>query len=96
MTNDVTALPAGASERLGELHNAAALATDPGWTDEEKITLVCRILAADGPDTIVPGLISARTDNPDIFLTPPIDVGLDEVTPSRILTVDNDLNVLRG
>ena len=42
MTNDVTALPAGASERLGELYNAAALATDPGWTDAEKITLAWR------------------------------------------------------
>src|ERR1051326_4597493 len=96
MANDVTTLPAGASSRLGELYNEATLAADPGWTDAEKITLACRILAADGHDTIVPGLITVRTANPDTFLTLPMGLGLDEVTPDRVLTVDKNLNVLRG
>jgi L-fuculose-phosphate aldolase len=96
MANDVTTLPAGASSRLGELYNEATLATDPGWTDAEKITLACRILAADGHDTIVPGLITARTANPDTFLTLPMGLGLDEVTPDHVLTIDKNLNVLRG
>jgi L-fuculose-phosphate aldolase len=81
---------------FGELYNAAALASDPGWSDAEKIALACRILAADGHDTIVPGLISVRTAQPEIFLTLPMGLGFDEVTPSRILTVDKDLNVLQG
>jgi L-fuculose-phosphate aldolase len=96
MSNDVAALPTGASARLGELYNAAALASDPGWSDAEKIALACRILAADGHDTIVPGLVSVRTAKPEIYLTLPMGLGFEEVTPSRILTVDKDLNVLLG
>jgi hypothetical protein len=37
-----------------------------------------------------------RTAQPEIFLTLPMGLGFDEVTPSRILTVDKDLNVLQG
>lgn len=96
MANDAATLPAGASARLGELYNAAALTSDPGWSDAEKITLACRILAADGHDTIVPGLVTVRAAKSENFLTLPMGLGFDEVTPGRILTVDKDLNVVQG
>jgi L-fuculose-phosphate aldolase len=96
MANDIATLRGRASARLGELYNEAELGIDPGWTDAEKLTLTCRILAADGHDTIVPGLISLRAAEPDIFLTLPMGVGFEEATPRRVLTVDKDLTVLRG
>jgi L-fuculose-phosphate aldolase len=96
MANDLAALRKRASARLGGLYNESELMDEPGWTDTERMTLACRILAADGHDTIVPGLISVCTAERDIYLTLPMGVGFDEVTPRRILTVDRDLSVLRG
>lgn len=96
MATDLAKLRARASARLGELYNEAELTADPGWNDAEKLTLACRILAADGHDTIVPGLVLWRTEQPDVFLTLPMGVGFEEVMPRHLLTVDKDLNVLRG
>lgn len=96
MANDVAAVPHRVSERLGHLYNEAALAAAPGWTDAQKLALACRILAADGHDTVVPGLVSVRTAEPDAFLTLPMGVGFEEVRPRDILTVDKDLKVLDG
>jgi L-fuculose-phosphate aldolase len=96
MANDIATLRERASARLGELYNEAELTAEPGWTDAEKMSLACRILAADGHDTILPGLITVRTAKPDVFLTLPMGVGFEEVRPRDILTVDKDLNVLQG
>lgn len=96
MVGDLAKLRGRASARLGELYNEAELSAGPGWSDAEMLTLACRILAADGHDTIVPGLVALRTTKPDGFLTLPMGVGFEEVTPRQILTVDDDLNVLRG
>ncbi len=96
MVGDIATLRARASARLGELYNEEELSADPGWNDAEKITLACRILAADGHDTIVPGLVAVRTAKPEGFLTLPMGVGFEEVTPRQILTVDKNLNVLKG
>jgi L-fuculose-phosphate aldolase len=96
MADDLALLRERASARLGELYNEAELTADPGWTGAQKMALACRILAADGHDTIVPGLISVRTADPDVFLTLPMGVGFEEVTPRRILTIDKDFNVLKG
>jgi L-fuculose-phosphate aldolase len=96
MANDIVALRQRASGRLGHLYNEAALRAEPGWTDAQKLTLACRILAADGHDTVVPGLVSARTAEPEAFLTLPMGIGFEEVTQGDILTVDKHLNVLHG
>lgn len=96
MTADLATLRTRASARLGELYNETELSADPGWSDAEKLTLACRVLAADGHDTVVPGLVAARTSKPDGFLTLPMGVGFEEVRPGQILTVDQDLNVLKG
>jgi L-fuculose-phosphate aldolase len=96
MANDVAALRARASARLGHLYNEAALRAEAGWDDKQKLTLACRILAMDGHDTVVPGLVSVRTAEPDLFLTLPMGVGFEEVRPADIVTVDKSLNVLSG
>lgn len=96
MANDIAALRSRASARLGELYNEAELTSAPNWTDPEKMALACRMLAADGHETIVPGLIALRTAEPDVFLTLPMGIGFEEVRPSNILTIDADLKVLRG
>lgn len=96
MAHDMGTLRSRASARLGQLYNEAELSADPGWSDAEKLTLACRILAADGHDTIVPGLVAARTTKPDGFLTLPMAVGFEEVRPGQMLTIDKDLNVLDG
>lgn len=96
MANDIAELRARASARLGELYNEAELTSAPNWTDAEKMALACRMLAADGHETIVPGLIAVRTAEPDVFLTLPMGIGFEEVRPSHILTIDAGLKVLRG
>ena len=96
MASDLKALPARASARLGELYNEAELEADPGWSEAEKLTLACRILAADGHDTIVPGLVLVRLQQQGRFLTLPMGVGFEEVTPRQVLTVDAELKVLAG
>jgi len=96
MAHDIAALRQRASGRLGHLYNEAALGADPGWTEAQKLTLACRILAADGHDTIVPGLVLARTSQPDVFVTLPMGIGFDEVRLGDILRVDGHLNVLHG
>lgn len=96
MSVDLEALRARASARLGELYNEGELMADPGWSDAEKLTLACRMLAADGHDTVVPGLIAVRLAEPDAFLTLPMGVGFEEVTPRQVLTIDRQLNVLAG
>lgn len=96
MVSDLATFRRRASARLGELYNEAELVADPGWSDAEKVVLACRILAADGHDTIVPGLVAVRTAKPEGFLTLPMGVGFEEVTPRQILTVDKELDVLHG
>jgi L-fuculose-phosphate aldolase len=96
MANDIAALRARASARLGHLYNEAELRKQPGWSDAQKLALACRILATDGHDTIVPGLVLMRTEEPGVFLTLPMGVGFEEVRPGDILTVDQDLDVRSG
>jgi L-fuculose-phosphate aldolase len=96
MANDIATLGARASARLGHLYDEAALRPEAGWNDAQKLTLACRILAMDGHDTVVPGLVSVRTAEPDIFLTLPMGVGFEEVRPADIVTVDKSLSVISG
>src|SRR6185437_2066005 len=66
-----------------------------GWSDEEKIVLACRMLAAEDHESVLPGLLTFRAA-PDVFLTLPFGVGLDEVMPGDIVAVDRKLNLIRG
>lgn len=63
----------------------------------EKIAQAGRVLCANGQDDLTRGHVSARLpDNPDLFLMKPHSVGLDELTPECLLTIDLDGNVVAG
>lgn len=66
---------------------------------ELRKTLVAagKVLCANGQDDLTRGHVSARLpDNPNLFLMKPHSVGLDELTPESLLTIDLDGNVVAG
>jgi L-fuculose-phosphate aldolase len=63
----------------------------------ETLVAAGRVLCDEGQDDLTRGHISARLpDNPGLFLMKPHSVGLDELTPDLLLTVDLDGNVVAG
>lgn len=63
----------------------------------QKIAASGQVLCANGQDDLTRGHVSARLpDNPDLFLMKPHSVGLDELTPDCLLTIDLDGNVVAG
>ena len=56
-----------------------------------------RVLCANGQDDLTRGHVSARLPgNPGLFLMKPHSVGLDELTPEGLLTLDLDGTVVAG
>ncbi|MBV9587662.1 MAG: aldolase [Alphaproteobacteria bacterium] len=78
------------SERM-ERHFAV-----PDWSAREKLTLACRMLAADGHDSGLAGQLSSRAEKPGAYYMLRFGLGLDEATPDNLLLVDDDLNLLDG
>lgn len=70
--------------------------TTPKWSVQEKLTLACRSLFAQGHDSGLAGQITARAETPDVFYTQQLGLGFDEIVPSNLLLVDHDLNVVKG
>ena len=68
----------------------------PDWTDRQKVALACRILFAQGHDSGLAGHITARAEKPGTFYTQRLGLGLEEITESNLLVVDEDLTVLEG
>jgi L-fuculose-phosphate aldolase len=63
----------------------------------DKLVLAGKILVAEGQDDFTRGHISMRLpDNASLFLMKPHSVGLDEVTPENILTIDLNGEVVAG
>ncbi|GKY90118.1 class II aldolase/adducin family protein [Sinisalibacter aestuarii] len=63
----------------------------------EKLVQAGKVLCANGQDDLTRGHVSARLpDNPGLFLMKPHSVGLDELTPDCLLTIDLDGNVVAG
>lgn len=63
----------------------------------EKLAQAGRVLCANGQDDLTRGHVSARLpDNPDLFLMKPHSVGLDELTPECLLTINLDGDVVAG
>jgi L-fuculose-phosphate aldolase len=63
----------------------------------QKLIVAGKILVAEGQDDFTRGHISARLpDDPTRFLMKPHSVGLDEITPENVLTIDLDGNVVAG
>jgi L-fuculose-phosphate aldolase len=64
---------------------------------KEKMILAGKVLVAEGQDDFTRGHISMRLpDNPSLFFMKPHSVGLDELTPENILTIDLEGNVVAG
>lgn len=64
---------------------------------KRKLGLAGKVLAANGQSDFTRGHISARLPGKKpLFLMKPHSVGLDEITPANILTIDLDGNVVAG
>jgi L-fuculose-phosphate aldolase len=68
----------------------------PEWTVKQKLALACRILALEGHDSGLAGQITARGPKPSTYYMLRFGLGLDEITASNLLLVDDDLTVLEG
>ncbi len=66
------------------------------WTLKQKLALTCRILAREGHASGLAGQITARTDEPGVFLTIRLGLGFDEITASNLILCDEDLKPLDG
>lgn len=69
--------------------------TGEDWTAKEKIVLACQILGAHGHDSGLAGQITNKSES-GYFITQRFGCGMDEVSVSNLLTVDEHLNVVDG
>jgi L-fuculose-phosphate aldolase len=64
---------------------------------KQKLILAGRVLVAEGQDDFTRGHVSVRVpDRPGLFFMKPHSVGLDEITPENILTIDLEGEVVAG
>ncbi|MEZ5739048.1 MAG: aldolase [Burkholderiaceae bacterium] len=68
----------------------------PGWSEPQRLALACRMLAREGHAQTLAGQVTAKADDDGVVWTPPLGLGLDEVTPPALIQVDADLKRLRG
>jgi L-fuculose-phosphate aldolase len=68
----------------------------PTWTTRQKLALSCRMLAHEEHGSALAGQITARGDRPGTMWTARFGLGLEEISASDYLLVDDDLNVLEG
>ncbi|AXF05909.1 aldolase [Paraburkholderia hospita] len=66
------------------------------WTSRQKLALTCRTLFDGGHDSGLAGQITCRAEDQNTFYTQPFGYGFDEITPSNLLLVDQDLKTLDG
>lgn len=66
------------------------------WTPRQKLAIAGRILAHEGHVPGLAGQISLRGESPDTAWTLRFGDGFDELTASRFVLVDDELNVLEG
>ena len=62
----------------------------------QKLALAGRMLAREEHESALAGQITARGERPGTFWTARFGYGLDEVTASNLLLVDDDLNPVEG
>jgi L-fuculose-phosphate aldolase len=83
------------SELIAKAHQQMQqVLADNSWSIREKLALTCRILFDAGHDSGLAGQITARAENPGTYYTQPFGLGFDEITPSNLVLVDEDLNVM--
>ena len=64
---------------------------------KQEMILAGKVLVAEGQDDFTRGHISMRLpDTPGLFFMKPHSLGLDEITPENILTIDLEGNVVAG
>jgi L-fuculose-phosphate aldolase len=64
---------------------------------QQKLIWAGKVLVNEGQDDFTRGHISVRlSENPSLFFMKPHSIGLDEITPENILTIDLDGNVVAG
>ncbi|MGI9476724.1 MAG: aldolase [Hyphomicrobiaceae bacterium] len=68
----------------------------PDWSQREKLALSCRILAKEEHGSGIAGQVTARGQSPGTMWTARFGLGLDEITASDFLLVDDDLSVIEG
>jgi L-fuculose-phosphate aldolase len=68
----------------------------PAYTVQQKLAITCRMLAHDGHGSGIAGQITARGAQPGTFWTQRLGLGLEEITASNLILVDDNLNVLQG
>lgn len=68
----------------------------PDWTVRQRLALACRMLAMEGHGSGLAGQLTARGPEPGTYYTMRFGLGLDEITATNLLLVDNDLKVLEG
>lgn len=69
--------------------------SDSNWTDVEKLALTCRILHSHGLASGLAGQVTARVGE-GRYYTQRLGLGLEEITASNLLLVDEDLQVIQG
>lgn len=65
------------------------------WSVAEKLALTCRILFDGGHDSGLAGQITSRAEA-GTFYTQRLGLGFDEIAPSNLIKVDEDLQVVSG
>ncbi|MCX7293661.1 aldolase [Janthinobacterium sp.] len=66
------------------------------WSLREKVALTCRILFSQGHESGLAGQITTRIDDSSHFLTQRLGLGFDEITPSNLLEVTENLELVSG
>src|SRR5476649_1583523 len=61
------------------------------WSAPQKLALACRILAAEEHGSALAGQCTVRGDQPGIYWTMRLGLGLDEISADNLLLVDDDL-----
>jgi len=75
---------------------AGATVAMPAWSNQQKLALTCRLLAADGHESGVAGQITCRAKEQGSFWTLKFGLGFDEATSADFIRVGQDLETLEG
>lgn len=70
--------------------------TIPNWSTAKKVVLAGRVLHACGHDSGLAGQITARVTGTPHFITQRMGFGFEEMEVSKLLVVDENLNVIEG
>lgn len=70
--------------------------TTDDYSIRQKLAIACRMLAHDGHGSGIAGQVTARGETEGTFWTQRFGLGLEEISASNLILVDDNLNVLEG